>query len=313
MSIGSNIKKRRFELGLSQQGLADLMGYKTRSTIAKIESGENEITESKIRKFALVLNTTFESLIGVQSISIKSNNHNLQAEGNRRKNIAVILAGGKSNRNFQNVPNQFIDVFGKPLILLSLDVYQKHPLIDDIYVVCLKGWETILQSYIDQYHLSKVKKIIPGGTTGIQSVKGAVDYLSSIYSSKNLLIFQEATRPMVSAEMISKLLQACETKESATIGHNMEDHVQFAVENNKASYINRDNIIELQSPEAYTLKYLQNIFFTARKQSHQLAESCCAMLIYHLGFPINFIEGRSNNFKIVNQEDLVFLQSLIKA
>ena len=63
MSVGTNIRQRRYELRLSQQELADAMGYKTRSTIAKIESGENDVSQKKLKKFAEVLNTTVEALI----------------------------------------------------------------------------------------------------------------------------------------------------------------------------------------------------------------------------------------------------------
>ena len=63
MSVGTNIKKRRYELKLSQQELADAMGYKTRSTIAKIESGKIDVSQKRLNKFAEVLETTAEALI----------------------------------------------------------------------------------------------------------------------------------------------------------------------------------------------------------------------------------------------------------
>ncbi len=63
-SLGDNIKNRRIELGLSQEELADKLGYKSRSTIAKIESGINDLTQSKIAAFAKVLNTTRSQLMG---------------------------------------------------------------------------------------------------------------------------------------------------------------------------------------------------------------------------------------------------------
>ena len=63
ISVGENIRKRRTELGMSQQSLASAMGYKTRSTIAKIESGENDVSQKKLKKFAEVLDTTVASLI----------------------------------------------------------------------------------------------------------------------------------------------------------------------------------------------------------------------------------------------------------
>ncbi len=63
-TLGENIKKRRDELGLSQEELAAQLGYKSRSTIAKIETGENDITQSKIEAFARVLQTTPAKLMG---------------------------------------------------------------------------------------------------------------------------------------------------------------------------------------------------------------------------------------------------------
>ena len=110
MSVGANIRKRRFELKMSQQELAEAMGYKTRSTIAKIESGENDVTQKKLQRFASVLDTTVEALIAGSSpmeeeLAITQAD---PSEGHR--NAVIILAGGKSGRNNQNIPNQFINI-----------------------------------------------------------------------------------------------------------------------------------------------------------------------------------------------------------
>ena len=145
MSVGSNIKKRRFELRMSQQDLAEAMGYKTRSTIAKIESGENDVSQKKLQKFAAVLDTTIEYLISGYNTPVTNPEPSIPTPiSNRNKNIVVILAGGKSIRNHQNIPNQFINIHGKPVIVYCLEAYQAHPSIDDIYIVCLKGWENIV-------------------------------------------------------------------------------------------------------------------------------------------------------------------------
>ena len=103
MSVGANIRRRRYELGLSQQELADAMGYKTRSTIAKIESEENDVTEKKLRRFAQVLDTTVEALIRGYDLPETIGADSREGE---RRTVAVILAGGKSGRNQQNIPNQ---------------------------------------------------------------------------------------------------------------------------------------------------------------------------------------------------------------
>lgn len=315
MSVGANIKKRRFELRMSQQELADAMGYKTRSTIAKIESGENDITQKKLQKFAEVLDTTVEALVtGLMDVKIPAVTSipQIESRADRSKNIVIILAGGKSVRNHQNIPNQFINIHGKPVIVYCLEAYQNHPSIDDIYVVCLKGWEDIVKAYAEQFGIQKLRGLIPAGTNGILSVKNGLDHIKGVYSYNDTLIIQESTRPMVNVDMISRLLQASSEKGSATICQSMKDFVQFSYKDGKANYVNRDTLVDLQSPEAHRIELIEAVFECAKKQQHPLTESCCTMLMYNLGYDINFIEGSVNNIKIVRQEDIVVADTLLK-
>ena len=314
MSIGLNIKKRRFELKMSQQDLADAMGYKTRSTIAKIESGENDVSQKKLQKFAAVLDTSVEALIS----GYPASNQLTQPAASpllsdrRHKNIVILLAGGKSGRNSQNIPSQFINVQGKPIIIYCAQAYQNHPSIDDIYVVCLKGWESIVKDYALQYGITKIKEIIPAGNSGIASLKKGFDYIEKLYTPEDTIIIQEATRPMISAETISRLLMACEESGSATICHHMNDYVQFNIADKKPSYVDRDTIVALQSPEAHRLSLMKEVFHKAEEMDHPLLESCCTMLLYNLGYNINFIEGSFNNIKITREEDIAAFSALIK-
>ncbi len=312
MSVGSNIKRRRYELKMSQQELADAMGYKTRSTIAKIESGENDVSQRKLQRFASVLDTTVESLISGYTISGDTDALLVEAtEKRRNKNAVIILAGGKSGRNRQNIPSQFINVHGKPILVYCMDAYQAHPSIDDIYVVCLKGWEDIVKAYADQYGITKLKGLIPAGNNGINSLKNGFDYIKSFYNKDDVIIIQESTRPLVSAETISRLLQACDQNGSATICHSMNDYVQFDLSGAKAKYVDRDIIIALQSPEAHRLSVVEDVFKKAERRGHLLTESCCTMLLYNLGYNINFIEGNINNIKIVREEDIAAFGALV--
>lgn len=316
MSIGANIRKRRFELKMSQQELANAMGYKSRTTIAKIESGENDVTQNKIRKFAQILDTTVENLIlGNDSLNLPSDYsvESIQTIDNinRDKNIAIIMAGGKSSRNNQNIPNQFINVMGKPIIIYCLESYQRHPTIDDIYCVCLKGWESIVIAYAKQFNITKLKGVIPAGASGIISVKNGLDYIKDKYNGNDIVILQESTRPMITIETISKLIQTVKSIGSANICSSMRDHVIFSVTDSKTSYINRETSVELQSPEAFRLSILKQAFEKAEKTNHTLTESCCAMLLHNMGYYINFIEGPTNNLKIIRQEDIVLFNAIL--
>ena len=308
MSVGANIKKRRYELRMSQQELALKMGYKTRSTIAKIESGENDISQKKLQKLVAILDTTVASLLEGYSTAQPDTAEN--GEPKKNKNAVIVLAGGKTGLNSRNIPNQFINIHGKPIIIYSMEVYQAHPAIDEIYVVCLKGWEQIVRAYAKQYNITKFNGVITGGRSGVESLKNGFDAIKAQYRSDDFIIIQEATRPMVTSETISRLLLACAETGSATICHTMNNYVQFDISGKYPEYLERESIVAMQSPEAHRLSVLEEVFAMAQMANLPLVESCCTMLMYNLGLDINFVEGDINNIKIERDEDLVRFSTL---
>ena len=313
MSVGANIKKRRFELRMSQQELADAMGYSTRSTIAKIESGENDVSQKKLQKFAAALDTTVEALVSGYATPSPVAMAETASDGKpRARGAVIILAGGKAGQNRQNVPTQFVNVHGKPILVYCMDAYQAHPSIDDIYVVCLKGWESIVRAYAEQYGITKLRGLIPAGNSGVSSLKNALDHVRGQYDISDTILVQEATRPLVRPETISRLLQACSEKGSATAGYSMKEFVQFYTGDSKAEYIDRNSIIALQSPEAHRLSLLNQIFLKAQAQQHPLTESCLTMLMHHLGYTVNFIESPMDNPKLSREEDIAAFSALVR-
>ena len=77
------------------------------------------------------------------------------------KNIVLIIAGGVGARMGQDIPKQFINVYDKPVIVYTLEAFQKHPSIDAIEVVCLDGWHDVLWAYAKQFGIAKVENIVP--------------------------------------------------------------------------------------------------------------------------------------------------------
>lgn len=312
MSVGDNIKKRRYELRMSQQELALAMGYKTRSTIAKIESGENDVSQKKLQKFATVLDTTVENLVSGYSQVTPEIISGID-DSDRKRNIVVILAGGKTGKNRQNIPSQFINVGGKPVIVYPLEAYQSHPAIDEIYIVCLKGWENIVKAYATQYGITKLKGIVGAGVSGVASFKNALDYINTKFSDEDYVIIQEATRPLVTTETISILLREAQEKGSATACHVMNDYVQFNMSTLAPRYIDRDTTVAMQSPEVHKISIMNDVFLKAEQKDHILAESCCTMLMYNLGFNVNFVPTAVNNIKISREQDLAAFSAIIKS
>ena len=322
MSLGENIRKRRMELALTQQELADALGYKTRSSIAKLEKGAANLTQDKLMTVANTLKTTVQFLLtgertpdGQPSGTIVS--HMEPADdsmpADKRKCVAVILAGGKHRVNQYNIPYQFVTVKEKPVIVYTMEAFQRHPLISEIDVVCLEGWEDFLPAYAHQYGITKLKEIIPAGKTGVESVKNAVEWLAPFHSSLDLMIIQEATRPFVDPETISNAIRICKQYGSAVVFEKMDGVTPFLLDENQTrlTHLPASRLINVQSPEVYSFGNLRQAYFEAASIHHPLVETICAVFLHNMGRELKFCEGTRGNLRIVHEEELKLMEALV--
>ena len=112
-------------------------------------------------------------------------------------NIAIVIAGGSGSRMNNEIPKQFIHIYDKPILIYTLEGFEKHPDIDAIEVVCLDGWQDILKAYAKQFHINKLKWVVTGGNTGQESIRNGVDNLAGVCSDKDIIIIHDGIRPMV--------------------------------------------------------------------------------------------------------------------
>ena len=121
-------------------------------------------------------------------------------------NIALIIAGGSGQRMNQDIPKQFLNVKDKPIIIYTLEAFQKHPMIDAIEVVCLDGWHDILWAYSKQFEITKLENIVSGGDSGQASIRNGVFDIQTRHSDDDIVLIHDGIRPMVSDEIISDCL-----------------------------------------------------------------------------------------------------------
>lgn len=86
-------------------------------------------------------------------------------------NIPVIFAGGSGKRmNTKSKPKQFLDLNGKPIIIYTIELFDNHPNIDGIIIVCIEDWIPYLKKMLNKFEINKVIAIVPGGKTGQESI-----------------------------------------------------------------------------------------------------------------------------------------------
>lgn len=228
------------------------------------------------------------------------------------KNIALIIAGGVGARMRQDIPKQFINVKDKPVIVYTLEAFQKHPNIDAIEVVCLDGWHDILRAYAKQFNITKLENIVKGGETGQDSIRnGLYDIATRYNSDDDIVLIHDAIRPMVSAEIISDNIRVCREYGNATTVIPCTS-VMLKTEDGIVSedQIPRDNLKITQTPQAFYLKELLDVHAKAIKMDLLPSIASCALYI-EMGKKVYLSKGSEKNIKITTQEDIEIFTSLL--
>ena len=112
-------------------------------------------------------------------------------------NIAILTAGGVGSRTHQDIPKQFIHVNNKPVIIYTLEAFQKHPNIDEICVAILEGWDQILWAYAKQFNITKLKYVVTGGSTGQESIFNGLSAIRNDHYDNDVVIIHDGNRPMI--------------------------------------------------------------------------------------------------------------------
>ena len=228
-------------------------------------------------------------------------------------NIALIIAGGSGNRMQQDIPKQFLTVNERPVIVYTLEAFEKHPEIDAIAVVCIEGWDQVLWAYAKQFNISKLKYVIPGGKNGQDSIRNGVYELEKHYAKDNLVLIHDAIRPMVSAEIISDNIRvARECGNAITVIPCAEAMLTTKDGNVSEETFPRDNLKRTQTPQAFKLGDICDLHRKALEAGITNSIASCTLMI-EMGKKVYFSAGSEKNIKLTTVEDIDIFKALLAA
>ncbi len=230
------------------------------------------------------------------------------------KNIAMIIAGGIGARTHQDIPKQFINVKDVPVIVYTLQAFQKHPQIDAIEVVCLEGWHEVLWAYVRQFGISKLENIVNGGETGQDSIRNGLWDIAKRYSGDDdIVLIHDSIRPMVSEEVISDNIRVCRKYGNATTVIPCTS-VMLTTEDSVVSngQIPRDNLKITQTPQSFFINELLDVHKKAINMNLLPSIASCALYI-EMGKKVYLSKGSEKNIKITTSEDIEIFQSLLES
>jgi len=229
-------------------------------------------------------------------------------------NIAMIMASGKGSRMGQNIPKQFINVKDRPILVYTLDKFQKHPQIDKILVVCLEGWESVLKAYADQFDLTKLEWIVTGSDERQKSILNGLAKLEEVASPNDMIILHDGVRPLVSLDLISDLIVTAEKNGNAVSSLPIMNQVVIKDDEQTTSEsIPRDKLRIVTTPQAYRLQEIVNTYSRAHEDGRAMSGNhSINTLMHEYGEKLYFSKGSKLNVKLTSTEDIYWFKAILE-
>jgi 2-C-methyl-D-erythritol 4-phosphate cytidylyltransferase len=225
------------------------------------------------------------------------------------KNIAIVLAGGKGRRLGYQEPKHFVKVAGKMIIEHTIDVFQKHPRIDEIFVVVNSDYVTLTENLVIRNQFSKVKKVLKGGSERSDSSLAAINAVDREVN----LIFHDAVRPLVNARIIDDCIEALAIYNAVDVAMPATDTIIEVKNDFIADIPDRSRLRRGQTPQAFKWSIIKKSYELALKDpDFKTTDDCGVIKKYLPEEKIYIVKGEEFNMKITYEEDLFLADKLFQ-
>ena len=231
-------------------------------------------------------------------------------------NIGVIFAGGCGTRmNTKSKPKQFLDLNGKPIIIYTIELFDNHPQIDGIVVVCIESLIPYLKKMIRKFEITKVVRIVPGGNSGQEIIYNglcaAEDFTKEKNEQNSIVLIHDGVRPLIKEETITANI--AKVKECGSCITTVPA-IETVIVDNHDGTLNipkRSDCLMARAPQSF---YLKDILEAHRRSQAEgkteFIDSCS--LMSHYGYKLGLVQGPMENIKITTPTDYFVLRAMVE-
>lgn len=235
------------------------------------------------------------------------------------KNIAAIFAGGVGNRMGSSIPKQFLEIYGKSIIIHTLEKFQYNPNIDLIYVGCKEEYIPLLIEQTKRYGITKIPKegILPGGESGQDTIYRVLKRIEEHNSKDDIVLIHDGVRPLIDDGIINKCIETTKKYGNAiTCAKNVETPVYSENGITVEKTPNRDYMYVAKAPQCFHLSDILEAHDIIREkypnyENSQIVDSCT--LMRSVGKEVHIVNGNRSNIKVTTTDDYINLLSKMTA
>lgn len=222
----------------------------------------------------------------------------------------VIFAGGTGVRmKSADIPKQFLELDGIPIIIRVLQKFASHPQVDRIVVACLEGWIERLQELIGRFGVGKIDAIVPGGETGFDSIHNGLLRATRDMAPDDVVLISDGVRPVLTELLISTCIETARRHETAVpVVPSIDSVLQSKDGEHCRTALPRGQMFITQAPQGYTVRKILWAHDEALRRKLPSPVSSSELLI-SLGEEIHLFMGDQDNIKVTTDYDLHVLRS----
>lgn len=231
-------------------------------------------------------------------------------------NVAVVFAGGVGKRmNTVSKPKQFLELQGKPIIIFTLELFDAHPDIDAICVVCIESWIPFLKKQLRKFEITKVVDIVPGGETGQDSIYNglcAAEKWTKFHGDDNVnVLIHDGVRPLITQQTITDNIITVQEKGNCITCIPATETFIVTKEDGSLDIPSRNRSLIARAPQTFKLNDIIKAHRNALKEGkHDFIDSCTMMNYY--GHTMNTIIGPMENIKITTPTDFFIFRAMVE-
>jgi 2-C-methyl-D-erythritol 4-phosphate cytidylyltransferase len=219
---------------------------------------------------------------------------------------AIIVAGGSGKRFNSQIPKQFLELKGKPILAYSIEKMEKCNSIDEILIAVPRQFTDFTRNMISRYKFKKIFQIISGGSARQASVYNG---LQKVNKKCNLVLVHDGVRPLIESKQIEQVIKLAQKSKAAILALPVKETVKLVDKNTIVKTEDRKKFYLAQTPQAFEKTLLSKAFERAKKAN--FVGTDCSSLVERLGVKVRILEGSEKNIKITTAEDLGLAEKLI--
>jgi 2-C-methyl-D-erythritol 4-phosphate cytidylyltransferase len=219
---------------------------------------------------------------------------------------AIIVAAGSGQRFGASQPKQFVNILGKPLIIHTLQRFDRCPAIDDIVLVLSDDGREYFEKIRNEFEISSLRSVVTGGKTRAESVRNGLNSLDA--SPTDIVAVHDGARPLVSVDDITRTIEKAKETGAACLVADVTDTIKKIEDGYINCTIDRSSLRSAFTPQVFRYDVL-NSAFDSVDLSDSITDECC--LVERLGVKIAIVEGSSRNIKITRPEDISLAEAFL--